>query len=84
MVLMGAPKKRFRLTQDEWDEIMEAGRPIAFLIAGGTEPASPQERMRPIWQRIADREGVVMQSIAPYGNDPLDVQGTPLDVEPGQ
>lgn len=71
--------KKFSLTDEEYAEILAASQPVPYLVMGGVEPISPYERAMVIWRRIAEREGVDVDSIKAAGPRPVDVQGLVLE-----
>lgn len=56
-------RRDYRLSDGDFDRLLKASQPVAYLIANGTEPESPREAAMRIWREIADREGVDVDSI---------------------
>jgi len=57
------PRQDYRLSDADFSRLIEAGKPVAYLIANGSEPISPRDTIMRIWKEIADREGVDVDSI---------------------
>lgn len=55
--------QRYRLTDEQLEKLLEAGKPTTYLIFGGMAPSSPQDRVNREWQSIAEQLGVVWDSI---------------------
>jgi hypothetical protein len=53
----------YRLSDADFNRLLESGRPVPYLVANGSEPTSPRDAVLRIWQEIADREGVDVDSI---------------------
>lgn len=58
-------RKTFKLTDEQVKELLEAGRPGMYLVAAGTEPISPQERVNDIWKRLGKEQSFVWDSASP-------------------
>lgn len=70
---------RFRLTDEELEELYKASQPVPYLIFGGLEPASPRDNALRVWRKVAERVGCDPESIdcANTGDD-HDFEATPL------
>lgn len=55
--------KRYQLTDQEFEELMDASKPVPYLVFGGVPPDSPREKAERIWRRIAQRVGCKWESI---------------------
>ena len=74
-------EKVFNITEEEHQQVLEASRPTAAIMVGGSLGASPQESANSAWRSIAQKHGVVWDSIRPYGPTARTLIGTEY-VEP--
>jgi hypothetical protein len=58
-------RKDFLLTEEQYARLKEAGRPVPYLVANGTEPTSPQDRVNAIWQEYGREMGFVWDTAGP-------------------
>jgi len=77
--------KQYTMTDSEYTELMEACKPVPYLIVGGRKPSSPRENAMHVWAKIAARVGCDCNSIAPAntGNN-HDFMGEPLQKQEAQ
>lgn len=61
--MMSAARRDYRLTHADHTRLIEASKPVMYLVANGSEPTSPRDAAMRIWREIADREGVDVDSI---------------------
>lgn len=59
--------KQYRLTDSELNEIMEASQPVRYMVIGGYEPESPRERAMRVWNKIAEKYNIDVDSIDDAG-----------------
>lgn len=50
-------KRIYELTDDEYAAILEASRPVPYIVFGGVEPISPQQRANTAWQALGNARG---------------------------
>lgn len=50
-------KRRFEMTQADLDELLDACRPVPYMVFGGIPPRSPQENANAAWQSLGARMG---------------------------
>jgi hypothetical protein len=50
-------RKRFEMTEEDFKKILEASKPVPYLVVGGHEPLSPQENANRAWQELGERLG---------------------------
>lgn len=62
-------KTRFRMTDDQFNRIMAASRPVPLLYLPGGVPMGPssQEVANGAWRSVADELGVAWDSIESAG-----------------
>lgn len=58
-------RKEFEMTEADLAKLIEAGRPVAYLVANGIEPLSPQDRANFAWQELGARLGFDYLTVQP-------------------
>lgn len=58
-------RKEFEMTESELAKLIEAGRSVAYLVANGIEPMSPQDRANLAWQDLGARMGFDYLTVQP-------------------
>jgi len=76
--------KHFTLTEDEYAEVLDASKSTPYMVVGGSTGSSPQESVNLVWKRLAEKYGVVWDSIRPFGTDPRDLVATELPPKLGR
>lgn len=62
--------QRYEMTQDELGKIMEASRPVRYMIIGGSIPQSPQDNANAAWAELGSRMGFDYMTVRPTGEGP--------------
>ncbi len=57
--------KEYQMTQDQMDKILEACRPIPFIIVGGIGPPSQQQMANSAWCSLGKEMGFDGMSVLP-------------------
>ena len=58
------PRTLFEMSDEQLTELLDAGKPVPYMVLGGRWAASPQENANRAWERLG----------AKMGFDPLTVQ----------
>lgn len=58
-------RKEFQLTADELNGLLDACRPVPYMVFGGMPPRSPQENANDAWKRLAAQHGFVWDTVRP-------------------
>lgn len=60
-------RQEIELTQEELNEILEAGKPTPVMYLSGGVPLgeTAQEKANRAWKRLADKRGFVWDSVEP-------------------
>lgn len=53
----------FEMTQEDMDKILNASKPVTYLVAGGIPPRSPQENANSAWDALGSRMGFVGRTV---------------------
>ena len=70
----------YRLTDEEFNRLMEASKPVPYMVIGGVEPESPYDKAKRVWLDVASRVHCDIDSIGPAntGNN-RDFMAAPLN-----
>ncbi|MBU2701112.1 hypothetical protein Ga0466249_002223 [Sporomusaceae bacterium BoRhaA] len=60
-------RKEFEMTEDELNKILDACKPVPYMIVGNYVPTSPQENANRAWQALAKERGFVWDTVQPCG-----------------
>ena len=57
----------FEMTEDDLAALMEASKPVPYMVFGGQEPRSPQENANAAWKKLGDKMGFDHMTVEPTG-----------------
>jgi len=55
----------YEMTEDDLEKIMEACKPVPYMVMGGREPSSPQENANSAWAELGSRMGFDSMTVKP-------------------
>lgn len=58
-------RQAFELTDEEMDQILDASKPVPYLIFNGQPPASPQENANRAWEQLGRKHGFKFMTVQP-------------------
>ena len=58
-------RREFEMTPEDLGEILEACKPVPYLVFAGVEPRSPQENANDAWARLGKRMGFDATTVVP-------------------
>jgi len=58
-------RKTFEMSQADLDALLEACRPVPYMIVGGMAPPSPQELANHAWEDLGRRMGFDAMTVLP-------------------
>ncbi len=58
-------RKEFELNDDQFKRIMDASKPVPYMVIGGVTPTSPRENAERVWARLGDEMGFVWRTVKP-------------------
>lgn len=58
-------KKEYQMTEVQYQKIMDACRPVPYMVIGGMEPRSPQENANDAWMALATELGFIWDTVRP-------------------
>ncbi len=57
--------KEYELSEDQYEFLLEASKPVSYLIANGTEPLSPQVSANQAWENLGKTMGFLSDTVRP-------------------
>lgn len=67
---VGNGRKTFEMSQAQFDKMLEACKPVPYLIAGGIAPRSAQENANDAWHALGAEMGFDWETVEPAGANP--------------
>jgi len=61
------PRQNFEMTQADLDTILDACKPVPYMVFGGVAPRSPQENANDAWRALGKRMGFDHMTVQPTG-----------------
>jgi hypothetical protein len=58
-------RKEFEMTDEQLNKILDACKPVPYMVFGGMEPPSPRENANSAWQHLAGELGFVWDTAEP-------------------
>lgn len=58
-------RKEFKLTQEQLDILLNACKPVPYMVIGGIAPRSPQENANAAWATLGLELGFDSMSVRP-------------------
>lgn len=58
-------RQQFEMTEEDLQKLIEACRPVTYLVVGGMPPNSPQENANAAWKELGDRMGFDHMTVKP-------------------
>jgi predicted TIM-barrel fold metal-dependent hydrolase len=58
-------RKQFVMTQEQLNAILDACKPVPYMVVGGMPPRSPQENANAAWARLGQEMGFEPMSVRP-------------------
>lgn len=58
-------RKQFEMTQEDLDRILDACKPVPYMVFGGMPPRSPQENANAAWAELGSRLGFEHMTVQP-------------------
>jgi len=62
--------KRFKISQEQLDKLLEASQPVPYMIFGGHPPRSPQENANSAWDALGKELGFDYMTVRPVAGQP--------------
>lgn len=58
-------RKEYELSKNQLDGLMEACKPVPYMIIGGKETSSPQENANRAWAELGNEMGFKYMTVQP-------------------
>lgn len=58
-------RQEFEMTEAQYTAIMDASKPVTYIIVGGRPPSSPQENANRAWRHLGGELGFVPFTVRP-------------------
>lgn len=58
-------RREYEITQEQLDALIEAAKPVPYMIMGGQQPASPQENANRAWEKLGREVGFKHMTVLP-------------------
>jgi len=58
-------RKEFEMADEQYQEIIEACKPVPYMIIGNVLPSSPQENANMAWRFLGDELGFEYMTVRP-------------------
>jgi hypothetical protein len=59
--------KEFEMTKEQLDTLLDAMKPVPYMIMGGMEPTAQQENANNAWNRLGNEMGFQSSTVQPSG-----------------
>ena len=73
-------RKDYTMTNDELDELLDACKPVPYIIVGGVAPRSQQERANDAWARLGKKLGFDSNTVKPTGRGNRSFSAVPVEI----
>ena len=57
--------KEYEMTDEELNEILDACKPVRYMVIGGYQPSSPQENANRAWAELGRKRGFDYLTVTP-------------------
>jgi len=58
-------RKEYEMTQEQYGKLLDACKPVPYMVMGGVEPTSPQENANRAWAALGEEMGFDGMSVLP-------------------
>lgn len=58
-------RRTYEMSEDQLATIIDASKPVPYVVMGGVEPASPQENANRAWKALAVEMGFKWDTVQP-------------------
>lgn len=59
--------KEYEMTQEDLDALLNAMKPVPYMIIGGVAPRSQQENANAAWKALGEKMGFDYMTVRPNG-----------------
>lgn len=61
-------RKEFRMSKEDLAIVMEACKPVPYIVVGGMEPRTPQDNANAAWEALGQKMGFKWETVQPIPN----------------
>jgi hypothetical protein len=58
-------RKEFEMTEEQLKELLDACKPVRYMVIGGRPPRSPQENANNAWKKLGKEMGFEYMTVKP-------------------
>lgn len=58
-------RREYEMSEVQLAKLLEAGRPVMYIIVGGRPPSSPQENTNDAWRALGMELGFIWDTVQP-------------------
>lgn len=66
-------RKEFMMTKEQLDKLLDACKPVPYMVVGGIAPRSSQENANAAWARLGEEMGFEPMSVRPVSGKGMEV-----------
>jgi hypothetical protein len=66
-------RKEFTMTKEQLDKMLDACKPVPYMVIGGISPRSPQENANAAWASLGHEMGFDAMSVRPVAGKGMEV-----------
>lgn len=59
------PRTNYEMTEEDLQRILDASKPVPYIVIGGHMPSSPQENANRAWEALGERMGFDHMTVMP-------------------
>lgn len=76
----GIMKTKYRLSEEDHKRLLEASRPVSYMVIGGHPPPSPYDNAMAVWRDLGQKMGFEWRTVEPT-DDPMEFLAVPTPEE---
>lgn len=73
-------RESYRMSEEQHARLLDACKPVPYMIVGGMAPRSPQENANDAWRALGREMGFDWRTVKPAGADSRDFTAEPLAI----
>ncbi len=58
-------RKEFEMSEEQLERLLDASKPVPYMVIGGVAPVSPQEHANRAWEALGKELGFVWDTVRP-------------------
>jgi len=75
------PRVTYEMTQEDLDRILDACKPVPYMVIGGHAPSSPQDNANAAWSALGRKMGFDYMTVQPDGRSSRSFTAIPSETE---